>query len=662
MRPFSPLACLLIAAVPAAAQTSPPASLPANLPDSVVTATRVPTPAERLPAATTVIDRATIESRGYTTLPQALASVPGIAVVPAGGAGQQTSVFVRGSNSRHVLVLLDGQPINDPSEPNGAFNFGDEFLGDIERIEVVRGPASVYYGSAAVGGVINLITRKAPRDRAFAPFGELSGGSPRQVQAVAGAGGTVRAGTPLFDYAATAQSFSTEGSNATADRIFPNLGEKDGARSAGITARLGYEPLSGTRIEAFARRRETRIGLDDRPFGGGFDDPNYGALNTRTNLRLSGETRLLDGFWTTGLVAGYGEDRRKFTNDPDALNPSLARDTYQSEYTRFEWNNTLRPNFSGAISDTAIIFGIQRSDEDVDAANGTGLFRTTTNARNGSTGFYLGAQARLVTLLDVTAGVRQEEDEDFGGNTTWNLGGVLTIPGLPILLRLRAAAGTSFKSPSLFQRFGTIPGIFNGNPNLKPEKGTSWEAGIEADLPLSVGTSTLAVTYFESRISDLIDFNAQFDTLENRDRAKISGVETTLTLRPLRWLEAIASFTWIDARDRATDQRLARRPAHSGSLVVGITPVPAVRITPEIIYAGNHRENAFATYLNDSSQLFDPALTKGSTLVNLTATWDVVPALQLFATGRNLTDRPYEPANSFQVAGRTVIGGVRARW
>ena len=631
-------------------------------PDTVVTATRVPTPAERLPAATTVIDRATIEARGYTTLTEALAAVPGIAVVPAGGPGQQSSVFVRGSNSRHVLVLLDGMPINDPSEANGAFNFGDEFLGDIERIEVVRGPASVYYGSAAIGGVINLITRRAPRDRAFAAGAELGAGAPRQVQAMANAGGTVRTGGQLFDYTATVQSYSTVGSNATADRIYPNLGEKDGARAAGITARLGYEPIQGTRIEAFARRRETRIGLDDRPFGGGFDDPNYGGLNTRTTLRLSGETRLLDGFWTTGLIAGYGEDRRKFANDPDPLNPSYARDTYHAEQTRFEWNNTLRPAFTGALSDTAIIFGVQRSDEDADAANGSSFFRTTTNARAGSTGFYLGGQGRLFTLLDVTGGVRQQEDEDFGGNTTWNLGGVLLVPGLPLPLRLRAAAGTSFKAPSLFQRYGTIPGFFQGNPNLKPEKGASWEAGAELDLPLAGHVSTLSVTYFESRIRDLIDFNAAFNTMENRERARISGVETTLTLRPLSWLSIVAGYTWLDAHDQATGTPLPRRPSHSGSLVATLTPLPGVMLTPEIIYAGSHREGAFATYLDDSSSLSEPANTKGGTIVNLTATWQVLPAAQLFLTGRNLTDSDYEPANSYQIAGRTVIGGVRARW
>ncbi|MCC7282888.1 MAG: TonB-dependent receptor, partial [Acetobacteraceae bacterium] len=591
---------LLIAPGGAAAQP--------GLPETVVTATRVATPVERLPASVSVIDRAAIEDGGYTTLPEALASVPGITVVPTGGPGQQSSVFVRGSNSRHVLVLLDGQPINDPSEANGAFNFGDDLLGDIERIEVVRGPASVYYGSAAVGGVINLITRRAPRDRPFALNGELSGGYPRQGQAVLSAGGTLRDGQHLFDYIATAQAFSTQGSNATADRIWPNLGEQDGARLASGSARLGFEPAAGSRIEGYLARRETRIGLDDRPFGGGFDDPNYGGQNTRTIARLSGETKLFQGFWTTGLIAGFNQDRRKFTNDWDPFNAGFARDSYHADSARFEWNNTLRPAFSGSalegrVSDTAVIFGVQRQDDKVEAANGSSFFRTTTDARAGSTGFYLGAQTRLFALLDLTGGVRLQEDEDFGSNTTWNLGGVFSIPGLPLPVRLRAAAGTSFKAPSLFQRYGTIPGFFRGNPDLKPESGTSWEAGIEVDVPAAAGTSTLAVTYFENRITDLIDFNAAFDTLENRDRAKISGVELAMTVRPARWLEATLGYTWLDARDAATDTPLPRRPPHSGSLTVVVTPVPAVRITPQVIYAGSHREGAFATYLDDSSTL-----------------------------------------------------------
>lgn len=674
MRPLSPAPftaprLLALGLILAAASPGRPALAQPSLPDTVVTATRVATPAARLPAATTVIDRRTIEERGYTTLAEALAAVPGITVVPSGGPGQQTSVFVRGSNSRHVLVLLDGQPIADPSEATGAFNFGDDFLADIERIEVVRGPASVYYGSGAVGGVINLITRRAPRDRAFAPFAEAALGTPRTAYATGGAGGTLRsASLGLLDYVATAQTYSTQGANITADRIFPALGERDGARLAGATARLGWEPQAGTRLEASARRRETRIGLDARPFGGGFDDPNFGALNTRTTMRLAGETRLLQGFWTTGLAAGYGEDERKFTNDPDALNAGTTRDRYRADRVTFDWTNTLRPALGGPVGDAAIVFGIQRRQDRVSNRAAFDL----TGAQNASTGFYAGVQARLWQALDVTAGLRQDEDEDFGGYTTWNAGLVWHVPGLPLPVRLKGSAGTSFLAPSLFQRFGSFPGFlgaggYRGNPNLRPEKGQSFELGAEADLNLpGGGSATLGATYFENRISDLIvaDFSAfpAAGTSINRDRALIRGVEASVLLRPAAWLEAVGSVTWLDARDRTDDTPLARRPSHSGSLSLRIAPAPGIVIAPEITHAGSHRENAFASYADDSTAISRAANTKGATLVNLTATWTLDPRLALFATGRNLTDRAYEPANSFQVPGRSVLAGVRARW
>lgn len=137
------------------------------VPDTIVTGTRVPTPQERVPASITVLTRQEIEERGFQTLAEALTVVPGLRIAQLGGPGQQASAFLRGTNSRHVLVLLDGVPLNDPSEPNAAFNFGNELLFDVERIEVLRGPASALYGSAALGGVVNLVTRRAPPDRAF---------------------------------------------------------------------------------------------------------------------------------------------------------------------------------------------------------------------------------------------------------------------------------------------------------------------------------------------------------------------------------------------------------------------------------------------------------------------------------------------------------------
>src|SRR6185437_5511475 len=143
----------------------------------VVTATRVPTPVLDIPAGVSVIDRQTIEQRGYNTLAEALSAVPGVRVSQSGGAGGIGSVFVRGTNSDQVLVLIDGMPINDSSDPNAQFNFGVDTLGDVERIEIIRGPMAALYGSGAVGGVINLIMRKGTQQGVHVT-GDLAGGYP----------------------------------------------------------------------------------------------------------------------------------------------------------------------------------------------------------------------------------------------------------------------------------------------------------------------------------------------------------------------------------------------------------------------------------------------------------------------------------------------------
>ena len=193
--------------------------------------------------------------------------MPGLRLAPSGGLGGQTSAFLRGNSGRSVLVLMDGVPLNDPSEANGAFNFGNDLLFDVERIEVLRGPTSALYGSAAIGGVINLVTRRAPPDRAFQPYGELAGGTQRTLRGGLGAAGTVGA----FDYLLSGQSISTQGFNATAPRFQASLGERDGFRGAFSTARLGWTPQEGTRVEGLLRWRQTNFGLDNIPR----DDPNY---------------------------------------------------------------------------------------------------------------------------------------------------------------------------------------------------------------------------------------------------------------------------------------------------------------------------------------------------------------------------------------------------
>jgi vitamin B12 transporter len=627
-----------------------PAPAQQAIPDTIVTATRVPTPEERVPAAITVITRREIEERGYQTLAEALREVPGLRLAPTGGPGAQTSAFLRGAGSRNVLVLLDGVPVNDPSEPNGAFNFGQDLLFDVERIEVVRGPASVLYGSAAIGGVVNLVTRRAPRDRAFAPFGEIAGGTQRTLRGGLGATGTVGA----VDYLLSANSLSTRGFNALAPRL-PNIGERDGFRGAAATARLGWTPAEGTRLEALLRWRQNNFGLDDIPR----DDPNYSGEDRRWYGQLRGETRLLGGAWTTGLRLSATEDRRRYVNLPDPFSPATADDLYRGRRTLLDWGNALRLPAFGALADGALAFGITHGVEEVRSASGSPFFRTTVDAAQHSTAGYATLQYRAFGRLDLTAGLRHDATTGFTDETTWRLGAVLALP--EVNSRLHVAAGTAFAAPSLFQRFGVIGSFFRGNPDLRPERSFGWEAGMETDLP-AFGQrrfATASWTFFHSRVRDLINFAPQFDTLVNVDRANIHGAELGLTLRPAPWIEATAAWTITQAFDAGTGTRLPRRPEHVVSLTAAVRPVPRLVIAPTLLFTGRSPEGPFARYDDTGAVIAAAGTNPAGVVVNLSATWQAREQVALFLEARNLTDSRWEPVNGFATPGRSVLVGTR---
>jgi len=642
---------LLTSAAILASATLAHGQTPIALPDTIVTATGVPTPLERVPASITVIDRRMIEERGYTTLAQALESVPGLRIAQSGGPGQQASVFIRGNSSRSTLVLMDGVPVNDPSDASGAFNFGNETLFDIERIEVLRGPASSLYGSAAVGGVINLVTRRAPVDRTFIPYGEVAGGSQRTLRTGGGVAGTVGA----FDYLASLNNVSTQGFNATASRFFRTLGEADGFRGTNATVRIGYTPIAGTRIEGLVRWRENRIGIDNVPR----DDPNYTADDRRWMGQLRGETTLLNGAWTTGLRLAATEDRRTFSNLPDILSRSATQDYFRGTRQSVDWGNVVRLPGFGPATDGAVTFGVNFAHEDVSSQAGSAPFRTLVNAKQDTSAGHVAVQYRFWNRLDVTGGLRHDSVSGFTSVTTWRVGAVYSIPEFN--LRLRASGGTGFNAPSLFQRFGQIGTSFRGNPNLKPENTIGYEFGAELDIP-AFGIerfSTFGWTFFQSRVTDLIVSNGRFTSLINVNQANLKGVELMYTLRPAPWLSMDLAWTITDAEDASTGRALPRRPESVISWTGRIAPVAGLVISPQVQFTGRSPEGAFASYLNNGSSVNRPTNNKSGTILNLAASYAFNPRITGFLEARNLTDSKFEPVNGFQIPGRSVLVGTR---
>jgi vitamin B12 transporter len=648
MRSFFVVTCAGALALAPAARAQQ--SIPIQAPETVVTATRIPTPQDRTPAAVTVITREEIAERGYRTLAEALRTVPGMRLVQAGGFGQQASGFLRGSASRHVLVLLDGVPVNDPSEPNGAYNFGNELLGDIQRIEVVRGPASALYGSGAIGGVVNMITRRAPANTPFQAFGEVAGGTQRTLGGNGGIAGT----TERYDYLFMGQGLSSRASDATAPRFWSNTGEREGFSGGAATARVGVRPTPTTRVEGLLRWRENQFGLDNVPR----DDPNNEIEDRRWFGQIRGEATLF-GIWTTGLRAAVTDDRRRNVNLPDSLSPTRTDDLFRGTRETYDWGNRLDFGPVGAAQDVRMTFGITREIESSDSRSGNLPFQTVTDATARSTAYHVGGQARFLNRLEIFGGLRQDEADDYGGFTSWRLGATLDLP--EINSRLLLSAGTAFKAPSLFQRFGTIGTTFRGNPDLQPEESFAWEAGIETDLPgFGRGDfATLGATFFQTRFRDLINFNAAFSTLENIEDARAQGVELSGTVRPAAWLELTANWTITETRDDATGAPLARRPRNAVAALARIAPGGGVVIVPELIWTGRSPEGPFASYNDNGTAVTTMAYNKPGTVLNLTANWQATEAVALFAEGRNLTNSRFEPANGFVIAGRSLIVGTR---
>jgi vitamin B12 transporter len=630
------------------------------LPDSItVTATRVPSPVDDIPAGVTVIDRATIEQRGYTSLVDALSAVPGLRVAQTGGPGSNASVFIRGTNSNQVLVLRDGVPINDPADPGSAFNFGDDTLNDVERIEIVRGPMSSLYGSGAVGGVINLITRHGAGKLHGSVT--LGGGLPRQgfTRAdVAGSGG-------VWDFSANAEGQSIRGFDQTPEReIGVYTGEVDGDHDEQGAVEVGVTPVAGTRVSLLVRARDTKYGYDDQGFVT-YDSGNASGYDASLFGRLGVTSALFNGAWNTSLYLSQLQNDRRYTValSPEDPNQDEADDRYHGRRTDLQWNNTVSVPDDGPATGTKITFGYGHDADEANtkivSSSGGFPYDSAVRAHDDFDAGWLGAQTLLFNRLAATGQIREDGTTVSGNAFTWRVGGSLDLP--EISSHIKTSYGTSFRAPALFDRYGVDSYGYVGNPNLRPERAQGWEAGVVTDIPVRGvgGVASVTVTYFDNRIQDLIEtvFSPVYTTV-NIDRARTHGVEASVDVRLANWLQAVFAYTYTDARNLGTGTQLERRPYNQGSANLRVTPFPGFVIAPELLYVG-----AFQDFLtNDAGMPTDVGLSPSGLILNVTISWQVAPAVQLFVWGKNIGDSRFEPVNGYQMPGTSFLAGTKLRF
>lgn len=585
--------------------------------DIIVTATGAEQRADEVGLAVTVIDAKEIERRQTVVLSDLLLTTPGVAISRYGGPGTLTYARLRGAESGQTLVLVDGVRTNDPSSTDGAFDFGSLFTTAIERVEVLRGPASVPWGSQAIGGVVNVITQRPGPGFSARARGEY--GTFETVLAEGGIG----YGGDRVRARIDGGTFTTDGISAAASGSEP-----DGYRRYGANGRVEFDLTPDITLDLRGSWSDGRTDLDG--FSPSFEFVDTDEYSTSQELygyagikaRLGGLTNRL-GFSIADI------DRDNFAS-PEATNPSFFA---RGRSERYEYRGDV-----AVLEQVRAVFGAEHED--------SRFFDGSVNVTTGITSVFGELIVKPVEMLTITGGVRHDDHEDFGSNTTFAANAALALPTDTIL---RASYGEGFKAPTLFQLFGSF-GI--GNPNLKPETAESWDAGIEQQLV--DGALSIAATWFHRDTVNQIDYNPLTFTYSNIAATTAEGLELALNMRPSSDVSFAANYTYLDSENRSAGYEgnaLARRPEHSVSASFDYAPEngPALGAT--------------LTHVGDSFD--DPGNFRrldGYVLAQVRAAFRITDSYELYGRVENLFDERYQTVATYGTPGRAAYIGVRARF
>ena len=616
-----------------------------QLPEIVVTATRLPMPLASTTAAVTILTGEDLRSHGIATVADALRTVSGAAVVETGPLGSATSLFLRGGESNMVRILLDGVPLN---APGGSVDLANLTTDDVERIEIVRGPASVLYGSDAVAGVVQIFTRGGrggPRWEAGVRGGTFGTRSADVRLAAAG----VRADASLV-----LSHLGTDGiyafNNAYRDDVLAASAgvAPDGRTSARLTVRytgaLYHYPTDGSGNVVYKNQLQTGSGVVASLDAGRYVGPRL-------------ETRLL-----LGLTENTGRQDQEPNGPADTLGYyafwSLDRVSRRSADLRLDWHAAAATVVSaGAAVETEAERSSNASRSQFGPSAGSLVVSRWDRA------YYTEAVADAAKTLSFTAGLRFEDNRAFGTFATWRSGISWHSGGT----RLRAAVGTAFKEPGFLDNYGT--GYVTGNPGLRPERSRSWDVGLEQQVGAGL---SLSATWFDQRFRDLIQYTFAPPTptapnYYNVAAANAYGLELETRAAPLPALDISAHYTYthtasadsgFDGATFAQGRRLIRRPTQAASLDVAYRLGGRGSAAVTAQYVGDRDDEDFSTFPGTRVKL--PSYVR----VDLAGEWTILArgASRLAATLKveNLFDTRYEQVFGFPARRRALFVGITA--
>ena len=615
---YGSAALLALGACPALAQE--------NAGDIIVTATGAPLARAQSGQAVSVLTARDIAERQTVSAADLIATLPGISMSRNGPLGGFTAVRIRGAQGEQTLALIDGVKVNDPSSPGGGFDFGALLTDTIDRIEVLRGPNSVPWGSEAIGGVINIVTAQPKSGLSGSAKGEYGyGDAGRLVGRVSGGNSRIRA---TFG----GGWFTQDGISA-----FKNGSEADGLKQYGANGRIDMDLTPGIALDLRGWYAHSRIEQD------GFPPPFYGFADTSDYV----VSEQIVGY--AGLKAQTGQilhrlavtlsdvNRDNFAQRGDPAPQYLNRGQTERYEYRADW--AVRQGLRALI-------GLEH--ERTRADDGYALEKTHV-----SSGF---AQilADPIRSLTLTAGIRLDDHATYGQHVTpsanfaWRAG--------PSTL-IRAAYGEGFKAPTLFQLYSSY-----GNQSLQPEMAQSFDLGIEQAL--IADRLLLTATLFQRDSTDQIDFiscagrtsgicqNRRDGTYDNKDNTRARGIELTTEFHLTDAINLTANYTYLDAKDRTTGQGLIRRPRHNLSADIDWQSPMGLRLGGSLRLASKSDDTDFETYA--------PVSLGSYTLMGLRASLPLSSRFEIYGRVENLLNTRYETVSGYGSYGRAAYAGVRA--
>ena len=621
------------ACAPAIAQTT------TELDPVVVTASRIAQPLSQALPATTVITRADIEDSHALDLPTLLRGQAGFDVAQSGGLGSQASLFIRGSNSNQVLVLVDGLRIN--ATGSGAASVAHLMVDQIDHIEIVRGNVSSLYGSEAVGGVVQIFTR-AGGDADSIGAGATYGSERNRAGSIDAADdfgpADVRTHVGVSASYRSANGFSA----IDADRVAAANPDYDGYRnrsvSANVSQRYGEQEIGARWFESHGR-------LDyDESTDYGFVDPTYnGRVQTQqersrqTDASLYGRFRLAS-FWNIDLLAGQARD---LSANTASFPYSFAIGTTTSTDRQYRIGNTFR------LVDHAVTVGYEHLDQRGFAtAYGDGVDGATFSRRVDSAWVgYTGPLFLPAGVNEFQLNARRDRYSDFGGATTGLAAYGLTFaPGWKAIVQ----GSSAFKAPA----FNELYFPFYGNPALKPERAHSLEAALQYASSNAGNGTLIRLSAFRTRTHDLIVYDPSLFTANNVARAKVDGVELTARTVVAGWT-LIGSATFERPIDETSGQPLLRRANHNFGVSVAKSYGP-FRFTGDMEAAGRRFDADILT--------FDRTVLAGYAVANFGVRYRVVKGLTAGVALTNAFDRRYALVDGYHTPGRVALLTVDARY